>query len=138
MGGFAKSLWLPRSRKRQAERSCSGRSFFARQAGCPRQELNLCTRFTQGQELPARLHTAGDEFVVLLPGVGEATASLRAREVEAALEQIDLPESHRAVYGGASVGFATRRAQETPEQALDRAIHAMYDRKLARRGQRGL
>lgn len=93
---------------------------------------------TQGQELPARLHTAGDEFVVLLPGVGEATASLRAREVEAALEQIDLPESHRAVYGGASVGFATRRAQETPEQALDRAIHAMYDRKLARRGQRGL
>ena len=85
------------------------------------------------EELPARLHTAGDEFVVLLPGVSEADASLRAEELEAALEQIDLPESHRPVYRGASVGFATRQAWEAPEQTLGRAIQAMHARKRARK-----
>jgi len=85
------------------------------------------------EEFGARLYTAGDEFAILLPGVGRAAARARARELEAALETIDVPESHRAVYHGAAVASATRRKGETPGQTLGRAIEAMHARKHERK-----
>ena len=84
-------------------------------------------------EFAARLHTAGDEFAVLIPGAGESVARTRAREIEAALEEIEVPDSHRAVYHGASAGVATRQRDETPNQTIGRAVAAMRKRKRRRR-----
>jgi diguanylate cyclase (GGDEF)-like protein len=90
----------------------------------------------RGGEFPARLHTAGDEFMVLLPGANEEAASRRAEELESELERVDLPSSHRSVYRGASVGSATRKPGETPAQTRGRAIAAMRARKRQRRNER--
>jgi diguanylate cyclase (GGDEF)-like protein len=82
-------------------------------------------------EFPARLHTAGDEFGLLLPGIS-ADAALRAAEIETALDELEVPESHRPFYRGASVGYAVRIQGETAGQMLGRATEAMRERKLAR------
>ena len=93
---------------------------------------------TRPGEYAARIHTAGDEFAVLMPKVGVDRARARAREVEAGLDALKVPQTHREVYGGASVGVATRKLGETPGQVLGRAIDDMRSRKLARsRAKRG-
>lgn len=84
-------------------------------------------------EFAARMHTAGDEFAVLLPGLGKKAARARAKEIETSLDGLRVPQTHRSVYGGASVGHATRQIGETPGQVLGRAIEVMRDRKLDRR-----
>jgi diguanylate cyclase (GGDEF)-like protein len=93
-------------------------------------------RLLRPGEFAARLHTAGDEFCVLVPGCDEATALRRAGELEAALDGLDVPETHRHVYGGASVGAAAGRSGEPPAATLSRASVAMHDRKAARRERR--
>ena len=65
-------------------------------------------RFAAPGEFPARLHTRGDEFCLLLPGSDDATTQARGRALEALLDDLDVPESHRQVYRGASVGAAVR------------------------------
>ena len=85
-----------------------------------------------GVEFAARMHTAGDEFVILLPGAGATAAHARAGEIEGSLDALEVPEAHRDVYHGASVGAATRTAGETPGQVLGRAIDAMRRRKQER------
>ena len=85
-------------------------------------------------EFTARMHTAGDEFCVLLPGADDRAARQRALELEATLDSLDVPPTHRHVYRGASVGSATRLPDETPGQTLGRASVAMHERKLHRRG----
>lgn len=91
---------------------------------------------TRPGEFAARLHTAGDEFVVLLPGADEHAAAARATEIESALDPLDLPPQLKAVYRGASVGAAARRPSETPGQTVGRAIETMRQRKLERGGGR--
>jgi diguanylate cyclase (GGDEF)-like protein len=93
-------------------------------------------QMAQPGEVPARLHTAGDEFALLLPGVGQLDASLRAAAIEVGLDALSLSEELQAVYKGASVGHATRRAGETSGQALGRAVAAMRDRKEQRAAHR--
>ena len=93
---------------------------------------------TSGAEFIARLHRAGDEFGVLLPHADEATAMRRAREIEAALDALEVPASHRSVYHGASVAAATRSDGETPKQLLDRAVAMMHRRKAERKMARRL
>jgi diguanylate cyclase (GGDEF)-like protein len=88
---------------------------------------------TSGAEFVARLHRAGDEFGVLLPHADEAAAIRRAREIEAALDALEVPASHRSVYHGASAAAATRRDGETLDEVLARAIAAMHRRKAERR-----
>jgi diguanylate cyclase (GGDEF)-like protein len=84
------------------------------------------------EEFPARLYTAGDEFVLLLPGAEAERARARADEIEAALDALAAPETHEGLYHGASVGYAARQRGETPGQTLGLAIEAMRKRKLAR------
>jgi diguanylate cyclase (GGDEF)-like protein len=84
-------------------------------------------------EFAARLYTAGDEFALLLPGADADTAAARADEIEAALDALAVPETHRSLYHGASVGYAAREGDETPGQTLGKAIESMRRRKLARR-----
>jgi len=93
-------------------------------------------RLLRPGELAARLHTAGDEFCVLLADPDEASAVRRAGELEAALDALDVPETHRHVYGGASVGAAARRSGEAPADMLARASVAMHAHKAARRERR--
>ncbi|HSD01286.1 MAG TPA: diguanylate cyclase [Gaiellales bacterium] len=93
-------------------------------------------RLLRPGEFAARLHTAGDEFCVLVPGCDEAAALHRAGELEAALDGLDVPHTHRHVYGGASVGAAAGLPSEPPMGTLARASIAMHERKLARRAQR--
>jgi diguanylate cyclase (GGDEF)-like protein len=93
-------------------------------------------RLLRPGEFAARLHTAGDEFCVLLPGGDEAGAERRAGELEAALDGLEVPMSHRHVYGGASVGAAVRRGGEAPAETLSRASVAMHARKALRRERR--
>jgi diguanylate cyclase (GGDEF)-like protein len=86
------------------------------------------------REFAARMHTAGDEFAVLLPGAEADVARTRTAEIESGLDDLEVPETHRAIYRGASVGFATRRdLDETPGQTLGRAIETMRERKSERR-----
>lgn len=87
-------------------------------------------------EFPARLHTAGDEFGLLLPGADEQTAQRRRAEVEAALDGLDLPAQFDGIYGGASVGCASRIPGETTGQTLGRAIDEMRKRKKNRKKQK--
>jgi diguanylate cyclase (GGDEF)-like protein len=86
----------------------------------------------QPSEYPARMHTAGDEFVVLLPGLEATEAQHRAEDIEAALDALAVPPTHARFYHGASVGAATRDDEETPGQVLGRAVQAMRARKVSR------
>ena len=90
-------------------------------------------RMSEPGEYAARMYSAGDEFAVLLPGRDEASASRRRAAVESALDALPVPERLASIYQGASVGVATRRAGETPGQALGRAIIAMRARKAERK-----
>jgi diguanylate cyclase (GGDEF)-like protein len=90
-------------------------------------------QLAHNDEFPARLYTAGDEFVVLLPAADAERARTRADEIEAALDALATPETHKGLYHGASVGYAVRQSGETPGQTLGLAIEAMRKRKLARR-----
>jgi diguanylate cyclase (GGDEF)-like protein len=91
-------------------------------------------RLARADEFAARLYTAGDEFALLLPNVDHEQAVIRTREIETALDGLDVPPTHRSVYRGASVGPATRRKGQTPGQVLGDAIESMRDRKIARAG----
>jgi diguanylate cyclase (GGDEF)-like protein len=84
-------------------------------------------------EFVARLYTAGDEFALLLPGANAMTAEARAGQIEAALDALEAPETHRNLYHGASVGYASRQGDDTPGQTLGNAIESMRKRKLERR-----
>lgn len=90
-------------------------------------------RLVDASGFAARLHTAGDEFAVLLPDADDETAQRLASELEAKLDALDVPETHLSVYHGASVGWATRAGVETPGQTLGRAIDSMRKRKSERR-----
>jgi len=90
-------------------------------------------RLELGGEFVARMNTAGDEFVLLLPGADEPLTTRRASEVEAALDALAVPTPLGAVYRGASVGFAQRRGDESPGQTLGRALESMRERKHRRR-----
>jgi diguanylate cyclase (GGDEF)-like protein len=93
------------------------------------QELQTLSR---PGEFTARMHTAGDEFVLLLPGLDERSAAVRSAELEAALDSLGVPETHRDLYKGASVGHASRRPGEGPRQVLGRAVEQMRTRKISR------
>jgi diguanylate cyclase (GGDEF)-like protein len=85
-------------------------------------------------ETAARLHgSGGDEFIVVCPGLAAATAAGRAAALEHTLCEVELPADLLALYGGASVGHAIRRDDESPLDFLERAATLMRSRKLARK-----
>jgi diguanylate cyclase (GGDEF)-like protein len=82
-------------------------------------------------ELSARL--GGDEFVLVLAEADEGIARSRAAVVAAALDRVTLPDSLRALYGGASIGWAVARSGEDGAAVLGRAEAEMRRAKRARR-----
>ena len=84
-------------------------------------------------ELAARLHgSGGDEFVIVCPGIGGAEARQRAEQLESQLQKVELAAPIRALYGGASVGYAVRIAGEQPLDLVGRAAVLMRESKQRR------
>lgn len=82
-------------------------------------------------EMAARVHSAGDEFACLLAPGADGVA--RAARLEQSLDALELPESVKPFYRGASVGHATSTADDTPETLIARAAENMHERKRERR-----
>jgi diguanylate cyclase (GGDEF)-like protein len=88
----------------------------------------------QPGELVARLHgSGGDEFIVVCPRLDDEAAGDRARELERFLHDLDLEDDLADLYGGASVGHATREDGECPLGFLERAAALMRTRKQTRK-----
>jgi diguanylate cyclase (GGDEF)-like protein len=94
---------------------------------------NALRDFAGDGELPARMHTRGDEFCLLLPGSDEHETARRRDRLQQLLIDLDVPETHRHVYRGASVGGAAREPGEPIAETLARASRAMHERKRATR-----
>ena len=90
-------------------------------------------RSLQPCELVARLHgSGGDEFVIVCPGIYDSEASRRAEQLERQLEAVELPPPIKALYGGASVGYAVRIAGDQPLDLVSRAAALMRESKKRR------
>ena len=94
------------------------------------------------KQFVSRLIALGAASGAAAPFFGAALADdlLHARELhgvidldEAGLDALAVPDTHRDLCHGASVGHASRQAQETPGQVLGRAIDRMRERKLVRK-----
>jgi diguanylate cyclase (GGDEF)-like protein len=85
-------------------------------------------------ELAARL--GGDEFVVVLPGVSEQRARMRAEELTGVLDRLAVPDDLEALFHGASVGAATAVPGEDSRAVLRRASNEMRSRKRRRKTDR--
>jgi len=94
---------------------------------------NALREFAGEGELAARMHTRGDEFCLLLPGRDDEGTARRRQQLQQLLTDLEVPESHRHVYRGASVGGAARAPGEPVAETLARASRAMHERKLATR-----
>jgi diguanylate cyclase (GGDEF)-like protein len=94
---------------------------------------NALRDFAGDGELPARMHTRGDEFCLLLPGSDEEATRRRCERLQQLLADLEVPETHRHVYRGASVGGAAREPGEPIAETLARASRAMHERKRATR-----
>lgn len=80
----------------------------------------------------------GDEFVIVMPGVGRERAVERAEELMRSLDGLDLPEDLGSLFHGASVGYATASAGDDLWEVLDRASVEMRSRKRRRKTDREL
>jgi diguanylate cyclase (GGDEF)-like protein len=89
-------------------------------------------RLLEAHEFGARLHTAGDEFGCITHASDDEDAAERATKIEQGLASIDLPSTHRSLYRGASVGYATALPGETPDSLIARATASMRQRKRER------
>jgi len=90
-------------------------------------------------EFAARLHgSGGDEFIVVCPRVKEADLISRVTRLEQRLASgsLPLPPSLAEWYGGASVGYATRKPAESALDFLERAAKLMRASKQARKAMR--
>jgi diguanylate cyclase (GGDEF)-like protein len=86
------------------------------------------------EELVARLHgSGGDEFIVVCPRLDDDAARERAADLELFLHGLDLDDDLAGLYGGASVGHATREEGEPPLHFLERAATLMRTRKQTRK-----
>jgi diguanylate cyclase (GGDEF)-like protein len=87
-------------------------------------------------EIVVRL--GGDEFVVVMPDATPSLARLRAEELTATLERLELEGDIASLYHGASVGSATADPDEDPWHVLERASAEMRSRKRRRKSDREL
>jgi diguanylate cyclase (GGDEF)-like protein len=85
------------------------------------------------EDFTARLHRAGDEFACVLETGADGQA--RAAELESRLDRLEVPETHRDFYGGASVGWAVSQPGDTPSTLIARAAELMRERKRERHRQ---
>jgi len=89
------------------------------------------TRSVRASDVVARI--GGDEFVILLWNVDEATAMAKAVELEATIYATRVRFRTSTLVVGASAGTIIIGPLDTPAQARARADAAMYARKMERR-----
>jgi diguanylate cyclase (GGDEF)-like protein len=78
----------------------------------------------------------GDEFAVIIWQVEEASGRQKARSLESMVDGTPLVDGSLTLPLGSSIGFTLLQQQDTAEDALGRADHAMYNRKAERKGLR--
>lgn len=89
------------------------------------------TREVRASDVVARL--GGDEFAVLMWNVDVARARIRARDLEAAVENSRVLRGKVRCVGGASAGMAMLKGDASSARILGLADRAMYLRKRERR-----
>lgn len=82
-------------------------------------------------DVVARL--AGDEFIALLPGSTREEAQIAAQRLREAIAQTTLLHQGVSIKLQISVGITEYEMNESPEDILERADHAMYEDKRARK-----
>lgn len=82
-------------------------------------------------DVVARL--AGDEFIALLPGSTREEAHIAAERLRDAIAQTTLLHQGVSIKLQISVGITEYEMNESPEDILERADHAMYEDKRARK-----
>ena len=85
-------------------------------------------------DVVARL--GGDEFCVLLWNLAASQAEAKARELERLIEGVSVAYGDTWVSVGASAGVVPLSAEAVPEQVIEAADRAMYERKMARKSAR--
>lgn len=89
------------------------------------------TGHVRASDVVARL--GGDEFCVLLWNLAAAHAEAKARELERLIEAVTVAYGETLLSVGASAGVVPLAAEAVPEQVIDAADKAMYERKTARK-----
>ena len=82
-------------------------------------------------DMVARL--AGDEFIALLPGSTREEAQIAASRLREAIAQTTLLHQGVSIKLQISVGITEYEMNESPEDILERADHAMYEDKRSRK-----
>ena len=82
-------------------------------------------------DMVARL--AGDEFIALLPGSTREEAQIAASRLRDAIAQTTLLHQGVSIKLQISVGITEYEMNESPEDILERADHAMYEDKRSRK-----
>ncbi|MCW5603787.1 MAG: GGDEF domain-containing protein [Burkholderiales bacterium] len=75
----------------------------------------------------------GEEFLIMLKNIAEEQARLLAEKIRAAVETGDFRHDGEAIPLTVSLGVASHREGETPEQLISRADDALYAAKEAGR-----
>ena len=86
-------------------------------------------------DLPCRV--GGDEFIILLADVEEATARERAEHVRSAIGTLAHPGNEQGIQIPSTMGGTMYRAGETAEELMHRADEALYAAKRAGRNRLG-
>jgi diguanylate cyclase (GGDEF)-like protein len=89
------------------------------------------TGHVRASDVVARL--GGDEFCVLLWNLAAAHAEAKARELERLIEAVSVPYGDTQLSVGASAGVVPLFEEAVPEQVIDAADKAMYERKTVRK-----
>lgn len=92
---------------------------------------SVLERHVRASDVVARI--GGDEFAVLLWNCDEEHARGKALTLEAAVHRTTAMHGGTPLTVTASVGVAALLPLDRPSETLDRADHAMYARKAARR-----
>jgi len=89
------------------------------------------TGHVRASDVVARL--GGDEFCVLLWNLAAAQAEAKARELERLIQAVTVAYGETLLSVGASVGVVPLAAEAVPEEVIDAADKAMYERKAAQK-----
>jgi diguanylate cyclase (GGDEF)-like protein len=95
--------------------------------------VGVMQRQVRASDVVARL--GGDEFVLLLWNLTGDDAVIKARQIEAAIDQLSFTFKGCSVSAGASAGVALLAPGVDPGDALEAADLAMYARKRQRKGE---
>lgn len=96
-----------------------------------RQVAQLIKQHLRDQDMLVRL--GGEQFAILMPALAESSAKLMAKLIHETVSQTRFIHRDQPVYVTISLGMATYKPNETVEQWIDKADHALYQAKISGR-----